>query len=236
MLQEANVGLRFVPAAFGAVALGALALAAVPASASDVTITGAGIYDFAYTIVTGDINQSGSGAGIIRLTGFDSTGAVDFDAFCVDLAHQLYAGKNVQKPVNYHYNYATLTEDGFGNLLSATQISQMKGLAALGFSLVGDPSKVHDLAAIQVAIWTIEYPNSSFTTATPAVNALVSTYLAMAPYTVGNVRYLQSVDASVRQGVLIPGVPEPATWALLIAGFGMVGVSVRRRQRNRVLA
>jgi len=28
----------------------------------------------------------------------------------------------------------------------------------------------------------------------------------------------------------VPGVPEPATWALLIAGFGMVGFAARRRQ------
>jgi hypothetical protein len=27
-----------------------------------------------------------------------------------------------------------------------------------------------------------------------------------------------------------PGVPEPATWAMLIAGFGMVGASLRRRK------
>ena len=26
-------------------------------------------------------------------------------------------------------------------------------------------------------------------------------------------------------------VPEPATWALLIAGFGMVGVAARRRRQ-----
>jgi len=25
-------------------------------------------------------------------------------------------------------------------------------------------------------------------------------------------------------------VPEPATWAMLIAGFGLVGVSARRRR------
>ncbi|MEY2882466.1 MAG: motif, partial [Pseudomonadota bacterium] len=27
-----------------------------------------------------------------------------------------------------------------------------------------------------------------------------------------------------------PGVPEPASWALLITGFGLVGVSLRRQR------
>ena len=27
-----------------------------------------------------------------------------------------------------------------------------------------------------------------------------------------------------------PGVPEPTTWAMLIAGFGLVGATLRRRR------
>ena len=30
--------------------------------------------------------------------------------------------------------------------------------------------------------------------------------------------------------------PEPATWAMLIAGFGMVGAAMRRRKANVVTA
>jgi len=38
------------------------------------------------------------------------------------------------------------------------------------------------------------------------------------------------------QLAFIPGVPEPATWGLLMVGFGMVGVSIRRRSSNVVAA
>jgi hypothetical protein len=31
--------------------------------------------------------------------------------------------------------------------------------------------------------------------------------------------------------VIIPGVPEPQTWAMLVLGFGLVGLSARRRQK-----
>jgi hypothetical protein len=29
-------------------------------------------------------------------------------------------------------------------------------------------------------------------------------------------------------------VPEPATWAMLIGGFGMIGAAARRRNRTQV--
>ncbi len=42
---------------------------------------------------------------------------------------------------------------------------------------------------------------------------------------------------SLLDGVSVTGsVPEPATWAMLIAGFGSVGVSLRSRRRNVVAA
>jgi hypothetical protein len=35
---------------------------------------------------------------------------------------------------------------------------------------------------------------------------------------------------------IAPGVPEPATWAMMIAGFGLVGIAARRRSGERRLA
>jgi len=34
----------------------------------------------------------------------------------------------------------------------------------------------------------------------------------------------------------VGGVPEAATWVMMVAGFGLVGVSVRRRSRTAVAA
>ncbi len=39
-----------------------------------------------------------------------------------------------------------------------------------------------------------------------------------------------SVDTWVVRGEFNPGVPEPASWALLIAGFGLTGAVLRRRR------
>ncbi len=36
--------------------------------------------------------------------------------------------------------------------------------------------------------------------------------------------------------VVVPGVPEPATWALMIGGFAMVGAAARRRRPATVTA
>lgn len=39
-----------------------------------------------------------------------------------------------------------------------------------------------------------------------------------------------SQDARVRETTVMAGVPEPATWLMLLAGFGMTGAALRRRR------
>jgi PEP-CTERM motif len=44
--------------------------------------------------------------------------------------------------------------------------------------------------------------------------------------------FLLSQRVNVRS--VTPGVPEPATWAMMLAGFGLMGIAIRRRSNVRV--
>ncbi len=46
----------------------------------------------------------------------------------------------------------------------------------------------------------------------------------------GNFREVQALNGRIVQTDVISFVPEPASWAMLIVGFGAVGLSVRRRR------
>lgn len=214
-------------------AVGAMVvLLATPAAAlSTLNVETAGIYNSAPINGVGNPTIDTSG-GNFRLTGTSDTGSFDFDAFCVDLARTISVGIGVQANVNYNYQVGTFTTDGFGNLLTADQVKQARGLATLGFSLIGDPTKGNDLAAIQGAIWQVLHPDAVFSSSDAAVDGLIASYVALAPTLKGNARFIFSTDGNPQQSLLIPGVPEPATWAMLIAGFGLVGMSARRRTRQ----
>ena len=41
---------------------------------------------------------------------------------------------------------------------------------------------------------------------------------------------------SLLDNVVVSDVPEPSTWAMLIAGFGLVGVAARRRRTAALAA
>jgi hypothetical protein len=53
-----------------------------------------------------------------------------------------------------------------------------------------------------------------------------------------NANNFNDFEASLRRKIKIEvnGIPEPATWAMMIAGFGFVGAAARRRQRKMTVS
>ncbi|MFQ3664795.1 MAG: PEPxxWA-CTERM sorting domain-containing protein [Sphingomonadaceae bacterium] len=221
-------------------ALGAaLALTlAMPAAATNVFIVKQGGF-----FNNATVNLSGPGPGNgnqiaanFRLKGHDDNGnSFDVLAFCVDLLHQINLGNNTLANINPNLTYkrGKITSAPGGGNLTTAQVQQMMGLASLGFSLIrdGDPNLGVKIPAIQAAIWSIEYGKTA-TSTNVAVQGWINSYIALAPSLTGRASYIFSLDTPTRQGLFIPEVPEPATWAMLIAGFGMVGYAARRRRAD----
>ncbi len=159
--------------------------------------------------------------------------------FCIDLFHDINAGYFSQLPVDKQYHVDALTNDGNGNSLSSTQVNQIYGLANLGFNLIQSNAAdlQNKLSGIQGAIWAIEYPTFTFTGETALLNNYISSYKTLAPSLEGNGAgaYALLSDNGQSQGFVI-GVPEPATWMMMIMGFGAIGVMLRSSRRRLVTA
>lgn len=191
----------------------------------------------AATLLVSDVGVEtwGNQVNVAGHSGEYATGIIfntDLLVFCVDLEHNI--GVTHYDPALV-FTWGYLTVDGAGNPISEADSNRIGQLANLGLALSksSDPDRVDDVSAVQAAIWSIEY-NSVATSSNPAINTEIVHFINDTHDNgKGRARSLIAHDAGVREGVqnMVPGfVPEPASWALMIVGFGGAGAMLRRRK------
>jgi len=229
-----------------AVAAGALAIAA-PASA--VTLVSATM-DTSNTALISGPGYSTVNAYIGPVTFHaknDDASEYDFTAYCVDIYHDMFLGP-LNAPNGYKYHAEDLTTDSknstallqAGNLLSNLQLEEIASLLNLSALItkwnVADLS--HKRAGIQGAIWEIENPNITVN-GSALVNQYINKYkihAAADPLSASEIHSVFADDFGHQAFAFANGVPEPATWTMMILGFGGVGAMLRRRRQAVALA
>jgi hypothetical protein len=199
-----------------------LALGAAPSAASAATlfITDVQVGNGNF----GDVNVAGYGspwATPILVT--DSAGHSYF-TYCVDLEHDIY----VTGGQNLPYHLGALTLNGLGNPLPPHVSNEIGQLVSLGHYFYSQ-GNVDAQVAAQAAIWQLEYGGVTITpdASHPNIGTYFSKFIQIQDNNRGPAMALLSEAGT--QNLAIGGVPEPATWAMMILGFGMIGAAMRRR-------
>lgn len=229
-----------------AAASAALSMAA-PAQAGNLTLISSSMNTSYTAQITGPTAPFTGGGedvyeGPLTFTVSDAShiGTYQITAFCVDIFDEIGLGA-FNPNLNYQTETLTTTRDTdgqhLGTSLSGTQLTQINQLLTLASGLEGNPSNASNLAAIQGAIWEVENPLYT-----------VSSHNGLDPLTTGYIN--QALGGNLPTGVqttiisaldergnyhqafayATPGVPEPATWAMMIIGFGGVGAMMRKRR------
>jgi hypothetical protein len=140
-------------------------------------------------------------------------------------------------PVTYETGQLTTdsssTTSGNGVALSHVISGEIGYLASLGQLT----TNADDLAGIQGAIWLTEYSGLTLSGGSTLVGhyqSLASAWGASNPSYSGLAPAIYSVTGAT-QG-FVTGVPEPASWALMIGGLGMAGAMLRRRRQAATTA
>ncbi|MDB5424847.1 MAG: hypothetical protein JWQ29_2263 [Phenylobacterium sp.] len=231
---------------FAAAAIGGALFAAAPASAT-ITLISATMDQTNTAYITGPLYPTGVNVYIAPVTFLAtdsaSPGTFSFMAFCVDIYHDMY----INTTLNYEYHEESLLTDSAlstasgqaGNALTNTEKKKISALLNYADFLVATaPADITiKLAGIQGAIWKVANETHGYTidAANSDVDTLIATYsadAALMPYMpVGNKsRAIFEDDYGHQAFGFGGGVPEPATWLMMIMGFGGIGAVLRRRR------
>jgi hypothetical protein len=185
--------------------------------------------------------------------------AFDILTYCIDLAHSVSLGN-----VNYT-SYTVIPISSYAGMTSAKSnalnalLTNTKGLLAAATG----QNAINISAATQMAVWEIMFETApawsvtnsssafymttpggssgSNTTALTSAETLANGYLTNVKnntWTVNSAYDLKVLYSATQQSqvFLTPSVPEPATWGMLVLGFGLVGGALRSRRRSGALA
>lgn len=236
---------------FARAALLALPLAlAAPAQASTVTIIDNDApYRESVTLHDGILGP-GTGADFVAGQIVLTTNSGTLYSWCVDILHWINFGHSYDYQTGSLVSNNTGETDADSGLLSALQIQQIGAVAAYGNSLMNATPSSDLSAAVQAAIWNIEYGTTATGTAGMESDlAGIMAHLATLPAASGyQLNYVSGPDGLTSdelyatqgehrtQALFISAVPEPAAWAMLIAGFGMLGFAMRYARKGAVAA
>ncbi len=152
--------------------------------------------------------------------------------FCVDLGHTIGSPDD--------YNATTVTNTGY------VHGSLVNNAAAIAYVLSNFATAGVDSAAVQGAIWVLEYGNNAATvtaiggSTSDSRVALANLYVTDArnyagPSLISQFAWLSPMkpgDTTLYQGLVTIVVPEPASFAIAgLAGLGMLSYVRRRRGR-----
>lgn len=211
--------------------ISALAILASPVSAIQITNVQVPFYE-AITLRGGVLGSGNSEniaiAGQIVLT----TDAGRLGTWCVDLPHTIYIGGRYTYTAGLLQTNNTGTGPATSPALTATQIAEIGSLAAYGNALLKASPTNWNSAAVQAAIWNIEYNTTA--TGSAKFNAELATVLALMP-TLPHITGVQISDLGAQgqylsQSLYTTDLPEPASFVVL--GTGVISLAILRRRRS----
>jgi len=209
----------------------------------------------AYGTIHSPVTEGEVGIGRFEFKGNYIAGGAPFDilSYCIDLAHSVSVSA-----VNYD-SYTIIPISAYAGI-TAVQANQLNALLTHTTPLLNaasDQDAVDISAATQLAAWEILYethPAWSVTDSSSALyvtgsgdpltaaEGLANTYLgniANNSWTADSAYQLKVLYSEHQQSQVFldtAAVPEPATWGMLVLGFGLVGGALRSRRRIGALA